>query len=39
MTEIYHSILYQIEKDSFDILNQQITITPIKKFYILYKYK
>ena len=39
MSEIYNAILYEIEKDNFDILNQQITITPIKKFYILYKYK
>lgn len=39
LSSIYMDNLKQIENENFDILNQEISITPIKKIFILYKYK
>lgn len=39
ISDIYMSLLKIIQDDSFNVLNQKISITPIKKFFILYKYK
>ncbi|WP_417276698.1 presqualene diphosphate synthase HpnD [Castellaniella sp.] len=37
MAAIYHTLLGEIERDGWHVLNQRITITPIRKFWLAWK--
>ena len=38
LSDIKLSILREIEKNNFNVINQKVKITPLKKIFILYKY-
>lgn len=37
MAAIYHALLKEIEHDKWDVLNQRISLTPIRKFWLAWK--
>ncbi|WP_323017145.1 presqualene diphosphate synthase HpnD [Castellaniella sp.] len=37
MTAIYHTLLDEIERDGWHVLNQRIALTPIRKFWLAWK--
>ncbi|HEY9281576.1 MAG TPA: squalene/phytoene synthase family protein, partial [Eoetvoesiella sp.] len=37
MAAIYHALLEEIERDNFQVLDQRISLTPIRKFWLAWK--
>lgn len=37
MAAIYHALLYEIEQDNWNVLDQRIALTPIRKFWLAWK--
>jgi len=37
MASIYRALLHEIERDSFHVLNQRVSLTPIRKFWLAWK--
>lgn len=37
MAAIYHALLQEIERDNWDVLDQRIALTPIRKFWLAWK--
>ena len=37
MASIYRTLLREIERDDFQVLNQRVSLTPVRKFWLAWK--
>jgi len=37
MASIYRTLLTEIERDDFQVLNQRVALTPLRKFWLAWK--
>jgi 15-cis-phytoene synthase len=37
MASIYRTLLREIEGDGFEVLNQRVSLTPLRKFWLAWK--